>query len=105
MIGDVNSYLSLAHTSNAEMNPKKQFRLITYITVAIVAAILVVAAVLIYYYNSGQIDYNMFIMSCAVLSPAMFLVVILYAVIAMKTDDTAAKYEEYVRRLEEEKKQ
>ena len=87
------------------MNPKKQFRLITYITVAIVAVILLAAAVLIFYYNSGQIDYDMLIISCAVLSPAMFLVVILYAVIAMRTEDTASKYEEYVRRLEEEKKQ
>ncbi len=87
------------------MNPKKQFRIVTGIAVAIVAIILTVVAVLIYYYNSGQIDYDMFIMSCAVLSPAMFLVVILYAVVAMKTDDTASQYEEYVKRLEEEKKQ
>ncbi len=87
------------------MNPKKQFRIITGITIAIVAAILLVAAVLIYYYNSGQIDYDMLIMSCAVLSPAMFLVVILYAVLVMRDNDSAAKYEEYVKRLEEEKKQ
>ncbi len=87
------------------MNPKKQFRIVTYITIAIVAALFVVFGALIYLSNSGQLDYDSFILACGLLSPAMFFVVILYAVYAMKTDDTSAKYEEFVKRMEEEKKE
>ena len=87
------------------MNPKKQFRIVTYITIAVVAALFVIFGVLIYIYNSGQIDYDTFILSCALLSPTMFLVVVLYAVFAMKSEDTATKYEEFVKRMEEEKKE
>ena len=88
------------------MTPKQKDRLITGIVVAVVIRLMIGFGVLIYCFNNGSMDYDSMLMTSSVMSGAMFLVVILYAVFTQKLVQDQEKYKRFeeLRQQEEEKR-
>ncbi len=85
------------------MTPQKKSKLITCIIIAIVAMLFIGISAVIYLYNSGAISYDILLMTSVFLSSAMFLVVIVYAVISYNAISVSSRYEELERMVKEKK--
>ena len=86
------------------MDEKKKDKIITIITIAIVAVLMIAMAWTIMAYSSGDMaEDNMYILTGSI-SSAMFVVVIIYAVITMKQQSNAERYKELMERMESQKK-
>ena len=85
------------------MTPQKKSKLITCIIIAIVAMLFIGISAVIYLYNSGAISYDILLMTSVFLSSAMFLAVIVYAVISYNAISVSSRYEELERMVKEKK--
>ena len=86
------------------MDEKKKDKIITIITIAIVAVLMIAMAWTIMAYSSGDMaEDNMYILTGSI-SSAMFVVVIIYAIITMKQQSNAERYKELMERMEAQKK-
>ena len=86
------------------MDEKKKDKIITIITIAIVAVLMIAMAWTIMAYSSGDMaEDNMYILTGSI-SSAMFVVVIIYAIITMKQQSNAERYKELMERMESQKK-
>jgi len=84
------------------MTPKQKDRIITGIVVAAVIGLMVGFGVVIYLFNNGSMDYESMLMVSSVMSGAMFLIVIIYAVFTQKLVQDQEKYKRFEQLREEE---
>jgi len=84
------------------MTPKQKDRIITGIVVAAVIGLMVGFGVVIYLFNNGSMDYESMLMVSSVMSGAMFLIVIIYAVFNQKLVQDQEKYKRFEQLREEE---
>ena len=90
------------------MNPKKKDQMITYAVVAVVALIMVMMAAMMYMYGTGGMSEVDMLMLSTAFSSVMFIVVIIYGLYSYKAKNSLMEYkkfEEMMRKEEEEKKE
>lgn len=73
------------------MTPRQLDRLITAIVIILVAGLMIGFAAIIYIYNDGGMEQEAMLMCSTVMSSAMFLVVIIYAVYSYKLSNSREK--------------
>ena len=83
------------------MDSKKKDRAIMAITIAAVAGIMAVMVWIIYSYTHGNMDENIMMAACSMMSGALMVVVVLFGIYVYKAPSAS---EQYRRMLEEKEK-